>query len=66
MIGRAINLGTNWYMIRQDFKPENFWYVSPALIIFGVAFAVVVSLCAGLYPASRAAQLDPVQALRHE
>jgi putative ABC transport system permease protein len=66
MIGRAINLGTNWYMIRQDFKPENFWYVSPALIIFGIAFAVVVSLCAGLYPASRAARLDPVQALRHE
>ncbi|HET9183559.1 MAG TPA: ABC transporter permease [Candidatus Angelobacter sp.] len=66
MIGRVINLGTNWYMIRQDFKPENFWYVSPALIIFGLAFAVVVSLCAGLYPASRAARLDPVQALRHE
>ena len=66
MIGRVINLGTNWYMIRQDFKPENFWYVSPALIIFGIAFAVIVSLCAGLYPASRAAQLNPVQALRHE
>lgn len=66
MIGRVINLGTNWYMIRQDFKPENFWYVSPALMIFGLAFAVVVSLCAGLYPASRAARLDPVQALRHE
>jgi putative ABC transport system permease protein len=66
MIGRVINMGTNWYMIRQDFKPENFWYVSPALIIFGIAFAVVVSLCAGLYPASRAARLDPVQALRHE
>src|SRR5690348_11521195 len=66
MIGRVINLGTNWYMIRQDFKPENFWYVSPSLIIFEIAFAVVVSLCAGLYPASRAARLDPVQALRHE
>lgn len=66
MIGRVINLGTNWYMIRQDFKPENFWYVSPALMIFGLVFAVVVSLCAGLYPASRAAKLDPVQALRHE
>ena len=66
MIGRVINMGTNGYMIRQDFKPENFWYVSPALIIFGIAFAVVVSLCAGLYPASRAARLDPVQALRHE
>jgi len=66
MIGRVINLGTNWYMIRQDLKPENFWYVPMWLVIGGVAFSVFVSLFAGLYPASRAARLDPVQALRHE
>jgi putative ABC transport system permease protein len=66
MIGRVINLGTNWYMIRQDLKPENFWYVPMWLVIAGVSFSIVVSLFAGLYPASRAARLDPVQALRHE
>ena len=65
-IGRVINFGTNLYMIRQNFKPETFWYVPMWLVIAGVAFSVLVSLIAGLYPATRAARLDPVEALRHE
>jgi putative ABC transport system permease protein len=65
-IGHVINLGTNIYLRRQSLPPEHFWAVPWWLVGSAIAFAFVVSLVAGLYPASRAARLDPVQALRYE
>ncbi|HSK42698.1 MAG TPA: ABC transporter permease [Candidatus Binatia bacterium] len=65
-IGRAINFATNIYLQRQDIKPENFWVVPVWLVAAALGFSVFVSMFAGLYPASRAAKLDPVQALRHD
>ncbi len=67
MIGRAINFGTNFYLqSRLEAKPQDFWYVPLWLALAALGFSAVVSLFAGLYPASRAARLDPVQALRHD
>jgi putative ABC transport system permease protein len=65
-IGRVINFVTNVFLQRQDIKPENFWVIPPWLVAAALGFSVLVSLFAGLYPASRAAKLDPVQALRHD
>jgi putative ABC transport system permease protein len=65
-IGHVINLGTNVYLKRQSLPAENFWSVPWWLVAGAIVFAFVVSLLSGLYPAARAARLDPVQALRYE
>jgi putative ABC transport system permease protein len=66
MIGKAINAGTNVYMHRQNLPSETFWSVPWWLVLFALGFSVAVSLISGLYPAARAAKLDPVKALRYE
>jgi putative ABC transport system permease protein len=66
IIGRVINFGTNIYLRRQGYPPEHIWAVPVWLVAGALGFAFLVSLLSGLYPASRAAKLDPVQALRYE
>jgi putative ABC transport system permease protein len=65
-IGQVINFGTNIYLKSQSIPPEHFWVVPWWLVVFAIVFAFLVSLVSGLYPAGRAARLDPVQALRYE
>ena len=60
-IGRIINFVTNIYLTRQNLPSENIWSVPFWLVAAAIGFSIVVSLVAGLYPASRAAKLDPVE-----
>ena len=66
LIGRAVTWGTNIYLRRQNLPPAHVFSVPWWLVLGAIAFAIIVSLAAGLYPASRAARLNPVEALRYE
>ncbi len=78
LLGAAFGLLLGWlvtklanYIANTSILPANelpvnlFWF--PAWLIAGaIAFSVIISLIAGLYPAIRAARIDPVKALRHD
>jgi len=66
LLGRAVTYGTNVYLHRQNLNSIELSSVPWWLVVAALVFAVLVSLAAGLYPASRAAELNPVDALRYE
>ena len=66
MVGRVINFFANLYIANQGGTPGNLFSLPLWLIAGAIGFSWLVSLVAGSYPASRAAKLDPIQALRHD
>jgi putative ABC transport system permease protein len=65
-VGRLINLGANIYIRSQGGTGGTLFSLPLWLIAGAIVFSIAVSLVAGSYPASRAAGLDPIQALRHD
>jgi putative ABC transport system permease protein len=77
-IGAAIGIICGWaasrvvsaviqaIMKREGIPPFDPFALPVWLIFLALAFGIVVSLIAGYYPASRAAKVDPVEALRSE
>ncbi|HEX8772982.1 MAG TPA: FtsX-like permease family protein [Pyrinomonadaceae bacterium] len=71
LVAWGIDAAANRLAYRFVLKPQgasfvDFFYLPPYLWMGAILFAVVISILAALYPASRAARIDPVKALRHD
>lgn len=62
-IGILLRLAVSYLIGSLASLPSSRTYQS---IILGVFFGVVTTTIAGVYPANRAAKLDPIEALRAE
>jgi putative ABC transport system permease protein len=66
LIGRALTIGTNAYLKRQELPAIGISSIHWWMVALAIGVSFFVSLAAGMYPASRAARLNPVEALRYE
>ncbi len=64
LLGVAIGVGIPWLIHR--FIPEQETAVTVQSIFLAFGISVGIGILFGLYPAKRAAQMDPIEALRHE
>ena len=66
LVSGIINRIVNYFLSRQGVPSFQYFSFPIWLCLGAIAFSVAVSLAAGIYPAMRAARVDPVRALRHD
>jgi putative ABC transport system permease protein len=66
VVSQVIDLFAVSYLSSSGSEVSSVVAVPPWLPLFAILFSAVIGLAAGIYPAFRAVQLDPVRALKYE
>ena len=72
LCGGALGVGLGWIIVKiMSVIATNLGFPFPAVlpgyaVVLAVSVAIFIGLITGLYPAIRAARLDPIESLRHE
>jgi putative ABC transport system permease protein len=64
-VSMVINQIANYFLSKQGVPYVHYFSFPLWLCLGAVVFSIIISLAAGVYPAIRAARVDPVVALRH-
>jgi putative ABC transport system permease protein len=63
VIGIGFGLGLSWSVTRMLAVP---FLIQPGILALAFGFSALVGILFGFLPARKAAQLNPIEALRHE
>jgi putative ABC transport system permease protein len=68
LVGGLLSFAGGFAVLQLVLQSTKFLFVPSTLvnILYGVAFGVITSLLSGIYPAWKASNLNPIEALRHE